>query len=301
MNAWGIASGPSAPFWVADNGTGKVTLYDQNGAIQNLVVTVPPPAGSMATAAPTGQVFNGNAADFMGDQFIFSTEDGTISGWQSGTAAVLRVDNSTTTPSAVYKGLALATNAGANFIYATNFRAGTVDVFDHNYAPVTLPAGAFADATLPAGFAPFGIATVTGNLFVTYALQDAAKHDDVKAAGNGYVNVFTPAGALVMRFASQGALNSPWAVVLAPVDFGTLAGSVLVGNFGDGAINAFDPTNGTARGPLSTPAGSPITIDGLWGLAFGNDAAAGPHDRLYYTAGPMNETHGAFGEIDHTP
>jgi uncharacterized protein (TIGR03118 family) len=310
VNAWGIAASPTGPFWIADNGQGVSTLYDGSGhpfpASQPLVVTVPPPDGSPdgTTAAPTGVVFNGTN-DFVITQgtqsgpslFIFATEDGTLSGWSpnvNATAAVLTADNSGS--GAVYKGLALGNSSAAgNLLYATNFHAGRIDVFDRNFAPANL-AGAFADPNIPAGFAPFGIANIQGGLYVTYAKQDEDQHDDVKGPGNGFVDVFDADGNLVRRFASQGPLNSPWGVVLAPATFGSLGNTILVGNFGDGHISAFDRASGSFLGQLSDGQNL-VEIDGLWGLSFGNGAAAGDVNTLFFTAGPNDEQDGLFGAL----
>jgi uncharacterized protein (TIGR03118 family) len=312
-NPWGIAYAPTGPFWVADNASGSATLYDGAGQpfpkSAPLVVTIPPPMGSTATAAPTGIVFN-PTSDFVvsangrsgASVFLFATEDGTISGWNpnvDGTHAILKVDNSmlpTPATGAVYKGLAFASNATGNFLFATNFRAGTIDVFDKNFTKVTL-AGSFRDTTIPAGFAPFGIQNVGGRLYVTYAKQDAMMHDDVKGPGNGFVDVFDPNGNLVRRLASQGTLNSPWGLALAPAQFGTFSNDLLVGNFGNGRINAFDPGSGMFLGQLQDDAGNTIVIDGLWGLLFGNGAAAGDTNTLFFTAGIADEMHGLFGSL----
>jgi uncharacterized protein (TIGR03118 family) len=314
VNAWGITSSSTSPFWVADNGTGVSTLY--NGAGQPfplaspLVVTIPPPAGSApgTTSAPTGTVFNGSS-DFVvssgghsgPSRFIFDTEDGTISGWSptvDATHAILAVDNSAS--GAIYKGLALGSTATGNFLYATNFHAGTVDVFDKNFAPATLSPGAFTDPLLPAGFAPFGIANIGGQLYVTYAKQDADAEDDVAGRGNGFVDVFDTSGTLVRRFASGAPLNSPWGLAVAPATWGRIAGDVLVGNFGDGAINVFDPATGDWRGGLRSDSGGPLTIDGLWGLRFGNGGNGGDPNTLFFTAGPDDEQHGLFGSLTQT-
>lgn len=312
VNPWGIALSPQSPFWVSDNGTGLSTLYNGAGAANPLTVTIPPPAGSPpgTTAAPTGVVFNPTSGFTVTSAmssgvslFIFATEDGTISGWSPGvdrTHAILTVDNSTANPSAVYKGLALGQNGGASFLYATNFRAGRIDVFDQHFAPATL-AGSFADPNLPAGFAPFGIRDIGGQLYVTYAKQDMDKHDDVAGPGNGFVDVFNTDGTLVRRLISNGALNSPWGLALAPSNFGTFSGDLLVGNFGDGRINAYDPTTGASLGQLDDMNGKPITIDGLWGLTFGNDANGGKSNVLYFTAGPGGEQHGLFGSLTAMP
>jgi uncharacterized protein (TIGR03118 family) len=302
-NPWGIVAFPGGPFWISDNGAGVSTLYDGKGDIVPLTVKIPPPAGSSgATAAPTGIVWNPNGQAFLlapgqAALFIFATEDGTISAWNptvNRTAAVLEVDNSQGGNGAVYKGLALATNSHGVFLYATNFRNGTVDVFDSSFKPATL-SGSFADPTIPAGYAPFGIAYIDGNLFVSYALQDSAKHDDVAGQGHGFVDVFDTNGHLIRHFARRGALNSPWGMVRAPLDFGGFSSHVLIGNFGDGHISAFD-SNGDFRGQLRNPAGNRITIDGLWGLMFGIGVAADPNT-LYFTAGINHEADGLFGTV----
>jgi uncharacterized protein (TIGR03118 family) len=302
-NPWGIANFPGGPFWIADNGAGLSTLYDGGGNRASLVVTIPPPSGSAAGthAAPTGIVFNPNPRAFLiGTQqvaplFIFATEDGTVSAWNptvSANSAVLQVDNSEGGNGAVYKGLALASNSSGIFLYATNFRAGTVDVFDSRFQPAKL-SGSFSDPRIPAGYAPFGIALIDGNLFVTYALQDSARHDDVKGAGHGFVDVFDTDGHLVGRFASRGALNSPWGVARAPLDFGPFGARILIGNFGDGRINGFS-SFGQFAGQLRDTHGHAISIDGLWSIAFGTASAAEP-DTLYFTAGANDEADGLFG------
>jgi uncharacterized protein (TIGR03118 family) len=313
VNPWGIASSAMSPFWVADNHTGVSTLYDGNGTpqpmSQPLVVTVPPapsaPAGTVGS--PDGIVFNGTGDfEISGSpaHFIFATEDGTISGWASGTTAVIKVDHSTL--GTVYKGLAIGNNGTANFLYATDFHGNAVNVFDHNYAPATLSVGNFSDPTIPVGFAPFNIQNIGGVLYVTYALQDAARHDDVPGPGNGFINKFDLNGNSLGRFASHGTLNSPWGVVLAPAGFGQFGGDLLVGNFGDGRINAFDPTTSAFLGQLNDGSGNPITIKGLWGLRFGNGGNGGDPNTLYFAAGipgpgGMLEDHGLFGSISVVP
>jgi uncharacterized protein (TIGR03118 family) len=302
LNPWGIAFSATSPFWISDNHSGLSTLYNGSGTPQTLVVTVPPPAGCTPPGAPTGIIFN-NTTNFIvasnaAARFIFATEDGTISAWASGATAVLKVDNSAS--SAIYKGLALGNAAGSNYLYAADFHNGKIDVVDENFSPVTL-AGSFTDPRIPAGFAPFGIESIGTNLWVTYAKQDADKEDDVPGPGNGYVDIFDTSGNLVKRFASNGALDSPWGVALAPAGFGRFAGHLLIGNFGDGTINAFDPASGALVGPLSTTNGVPIAIEGLWGLKFGNGGNGGDTNTLYFTAGIAAggalEDHGLFGSI----
>ena len=301
VNAWGLVASATSPWWVADNGTDSSTLYNgSTGAKLSLRVSVP--------SAPTGVVFNGGTGFVVTSgstsgaaRFIFATEEGTILGWSPSVAptqAVVAVDNSA--GGAVYKGLAIASTAAGDRLYATNFHAGTVDVFDAAFHPVL---GGFTDAALPPGYAPFGIRHLGSTIYVTYALQDADKHDDVAGVGHGFVNAFDTEGNLLRRVASTGRLNSPWGLAVAPADFGTFSGDLLVGNFGDGHINAFDPGHFRGdgelrpRGQLHAADGPPITIDGLWAIAFGNGAAAGPTNALFFTAGPFGEAHGLFGKL----
>jgi len=299
VNPWGISFGATSPFWIADNGSGLSTLYNSTGAIQALVVTIPPPTGQPGPAAPTGTIAN-SVPGFLGTsnataRFMFSTEDGTISAWSSGSAAVLKVDYSAS--NAVFKGLAAGASGGNDYLYATDFHNGQVDVFDTNYAQVTL-AGPFSDTNLPAGYAPFGIQNINGQIFVTYALQDADKHDDVGGLGNGYVDIFDTGGNLVQRLISQSVLNSPWGIALAPVGFGAYGGDLLIGNFSDGRINVFNPTTGAWLGALiNNTDGGPIEVPGLWAIAFGNGHSGGDAHTLYFTAGINDESDGLFGSI----
>ena len=315
-NSWGTSTGPGLPIWVSDNASGVTTLYDGQGNPQpgsgdnQLVVTIPAPpsAGPGAVGAPDGTVFNPTAGGFVvskngasaSARFLFATEDGTIAGWSPSvdpTRAVLAVDRSTATDpagdvGALYKGLALVNTATGRFLYATNFRFGTVDVFNSNFELVN----SFTDPTIPAGFAPFGIHNIGGDLYVTFAKQDAAKHDDDAGPGHGFVDVFAPNGDLLQRLASRGRLNSPWAVTLAPSTFGAFGGDILVGNFGDGRINAFDPATGQFLGQLRSQHG-PITIPGLWGLRFPTGSLNVTPNALYFTAGPNHEADGLLGDI----
>jgi uncharacterized protein (TIGR03118 family) len=298
VNPWGISFSSASPFWIADNHAGVSTLYNSSGIPQSLVVTIPPPANGTPPASPTGTIFNnttGFAVNSNGPtRFIFATEDGTISGWNGGNSAVLKVDNSGS--GTIYKGLAAGASGGSNYLYAADFHGGKVDVFDSTYSPAAL-AGNFTDSTIPAGFAPFGIQTINGQVYVTYAKQDADKHDDVRSPGFGYVNVFDTAGRLLHRFASEGVLNSPWGVALAPKGFGGFAEALLIGNFGDGRINAFDPVSGNWLGTINDTNGNPFAVEGLWGIAFGNGANGGDTHTLYFTAGINDETHGLFGSL----
>lgn len=303
VNPWGIAASDSSPLWVSDNGTGFSTVYHGDGVSARGAVTIPAPDPA-ATAAPTGIVFNGNGGEFVvqgdggsgGSVFIFATEDGTISGWNPGVDnnnAILAVDNSAS--GAVYKGLALGSNSQGDFLYATNFHNGTVDVFDSNFQPAQLD-GSFTDHRLPAGYAPFGIANMNGLLYVTYAKQNSEKHDDIAGIGHGFVDVFDTDGHLVSRLISRGLLDSPWGLAVAPSTFGKFAGDLLVGNFGNGNINAYDPTTGALQGTLRDADHQPIVIDGLWGLTFGNGQDSDANS-LYFTAGINHEHDGLFGTI----
>jgi uncharacterized protein (TIGR03118 family) len=269
-------------------------------------VTIPPPQGGMPPSAPTGQVFNQFASNaFNGDLFIFGTEDGTIAGWQmsDGGTAVLRKDNSGS--DAIYKGITIAqplTRGGPARLYAANFHAGTVDVFDDTYAPITT-SGAFHDPNLPAGFAPFNVLGVGPVVLVTYAKQDADAKDDVKAPGNGFVDVYSADGTFLQRLISGGQLNSPWGLVLAPDSTGQASVDLIVGNFGDGMINVYalslqgSRVNAQFKGALADASGKPLVIDGLWALAFGTGAGGFETDAIYFTAGPNDEDNGLFGSL----
>jgi uncharacterized protein (TIGR03118 family) len=314
LNAWGLAAtpgtdqAPGSPLWVSDNGSDKTTLFagaTPTSVVQVLVVNV-------TAGAPTGQVFNPDRAGFFVHDaaghsgsalFIFASENGAIDAWNPGVGATGTGPSTVTeTPvnngaNAVYKGLAIAQASDGNtYLYATNFRSGRVEVYDHNFQPAQLPGGLFTDPAIPAGYAPFGIQELAGKLYVTYAKQDAALHDDVAGQGHGFVDVFTNDGALISRLASHGQLNSPWGLALAPAGFGGFGGALLVGNFGDGHINAYNPDTGTHLGQLRGPGGHPIVIDGLWALRFGNGNAA-KTDELVFSAGPNGEADGLLGKI----
>jgi uncharacterized protein (TIGR03118 family) len=304
VNPWGIAFGATSPFWVANNGTGTSTLYNTAGVKQSLIVTIPGEAGGGA-GAPTGVVFNGTGSFPLGiggpsPFFLFATENGTIAGWHPtlGTTASRLVDNSAS--GAIYKGLALTGSGSAARLYAANFHSGAIDVFDSNFAPI-LP-GTFVDPSLPAGYAPFNVQSFADRLYVTYALQDAAGEDDVPGAGHGFIDVFDVDGGLLNRLTTGGPLDSPWGMALAPAGFGDFGGNLLVGNFGDGSINAFDPTTGVFLGALRGADGSPLHVPGLWGLTFGNGGSGGDPGFLYFAAGipgPSGELedHGLFGSL----
>jgi uncharacterized protein (TIGR03118 family) len=301
VNPWGISAGPATPMWVSDNNAGVTTLYNGAGTPLPIVVKIPQPDGSDG-GTPTGTVFNGSG-DFRGDRFLFATEDGAIAGWNPAVnfgKALVRADRSAVGLGAVYKGLAIANNGAGNHIYATNFRFGTIEVFDADYTLVSL-SGSFTDKRIPAGFAPFNIQELGGRLYVTYAMQKPDKHDDQAGAGFGFVDVFDLNGNLLRRLVKHGALNSPWGLALAPDNFGPFSGALLVGNFGDGRINAYSPRSGRFIGTLRNEAGAPIHVDGLWGIRFGNGSNGGgataPTNTLYFAAGIGEEQHGLFGKI----
>jgi uncharacterized protein (TIGR03118 family) len=301
VNPWGISAGPT-PMWVSDNNAGVTTIYNGAGNTVRPPVNIPKPdpanpGKTVPGGAPTGTVFGGTAA-FNGDLFLFATEDGTIVGWKpsDGNQARIEVDRSTLGAGAVYKGLAIGNNGAGNHLYATNFRFGTVEVFDRNFKLVSL-GGSFTDRRIPAGFAPFNVHNLGGLLYVTYAKQKPDKHDDLSGPGNGFVDVYDLNGHLLRRLIRRGALNSPWGLAIAPENFGPFGGDLLVGNFGDGRINAYSPENGHLRGTLQSDTGSPISISGLWGLRFGNGVAGASPNTLYFAAGIVAETHGLFGSI----
>ena len=303
VNPWGVSFGPTSPFWVSDNRTGLATLYNGAGDKIPLVVSVPPPNGGTPPSAPTGQVFNPSAANFGGSHFIFATEDGTIASWQGGSSAALNVDNSGL--AAVYKGLAMGNSGGSSYLYATDFHNGTISVFDTSFNPHSFGSGSFTDPSLPAGYAPFNIQNIGGKLYVTYAVQNAAKHDDVSGAGNGIVDVFDLQGNFIQRLISNGSLNSPWGMAIAPTGFGNFGNDLLIGNFGDGTVNAFDMSTGNFLGQLDGANGLPIVNLGLWDLTIGNGGSGGSTSDLYFTAGipgpDQVEDHGLFGSIAPTP
>jgi len=299
VNAWGLAALPAGPWWAADNGTDVATVYDASGdpfpLASPLVVQV--------ASAPTGEVANTGSNFVVGSgsasgpaRFLFATEEGTILGWNpnaSPTQALVAVPAT----GAIYKGLAIA---NGDRLFATDFHNAKVDVFDGSFTPLTLP-GAFVDPGIPAGFAPFGIQNVGGRILVSYAKQDAAREDDVAGQGLGFVDAFDTNGVLLGRVATRGQLNAPWGLAQAPAGFGRFGGDLLVGNFGNGDINAYEPqADGSFErvGQLKQPDGTPIVIDGLWALQFGHGAVNnGPTDRLFFTAGPDDESHGLFGSI----
>ena len=305
VNAWGLSYSPASPFWVSSNGAGKAQLYKVDPATQaptkiGLIVSIPG-AGNV-----TGQVFNSRAtpalgAAFNGDPFLFVSEDGTVSGWRGAlgtTAEVLALGSAAN----VYKGAAFASVAGHAYLYAANFGAGTIDILKGDALAPALP-GSFLDPAVPAGYAPFNVQNLGDTLYVTYALQQAGSSDEKAGPGLGLVDSYGVDGNFLGRVVSNGgALNAPWGLAIAPASFGAMAGDLLVGNFGDGTINAFDAAGSHAsRGQVLGADGLPLVIDGLWAIAPGNGGSAGSTDSLYFTAGPNDEGHGVFGVLTPVP
>jgi uncharacterized protein (TIGR03118 family) len=327
LNPWGLAASTTSPFWVADNGAGVSTLYNvpvppASVSKNPLVVSIPAPGGM--AGHPTGVVFNIAPGAFnitkgtttASASFLFATEDGTILGWSSmvdaANAIIVVPKPGVMASGAVYKGLAIATDASAmptptTRLYATNFHKGTVEMFDETFVDVT-PPGAFTDPNLPKGYAPFNIVPIAGNLVVTYAVQDADKHDDVAGMSHGIVNIFDLKGRFLQRLIQHGQLNSPWGVALAPHTFGALADKLLIGKFGNGHINAYDRTTGEFIDKVRDAHGQAIVIDGLWSLRVGSGVTSSPPaDRnfgpntVFFTAGPNGENDGLFGAINPSP
>jgi len=327
-NPWGLTRSPGgSPWWVGNNNSGTSTLYDGAGTPQNFFpdphpdsngngidspfnnfVMVPPPGFAPGTqSAPTGVVFNGSPTNFLvapGKQaiFIFATEDGTISGWNPGvdvTNAVLKVDHSDkgSSNSAVYKGMTSGEIDGKKFLYVTNFRSARVEVYDTNFQPVHFGEDAFDDERIREGFAPFNVQNIGGSLFVTYAKQDAARHDPVGGDGLGFVDIFSTTGKLQGRLEHGDWFNAPWGVVWTPRDFGEFSNTILVGNFRSGWIAAFNGFTKKFIGFVRNPDDSLVFIDGLWSLTFGNNGNAGSSTTLFFTAGLNNETDGVFGTL----
>ena len=305
VNAWGVAFNPFGFVWVANNGSGTSTLYDGNGVAASLIVQIPTPT-SPGGGAATGIVYNASAGFALGGgtargpaRFIFVTEDGIVAGWApsaDATHALIAVDNSAT--QAIYKGVALSAGSNKQLLYATDFHNDKIDVFDATFTPVTLAAGAFRDTRLPAGYAPFGIQAIAGDIYVTYALQDSAHEDEQHGRGLGFVDAYDPSGKLLSRIATRGALNAPWGIAQAPAGFGRFSNALLIANFGDGRINAYDPVFNLPLGELRDRGGRAIQIDGLWGISFGNGLLDQPVNTLFFSAGPMDEAHGLYGRID---
>jgi uncharacterized protein (TIGR03118 family) len=310
VNPWGLARSTTSPWWVADNGTGKSTLYNGQGNKQGLVVTVPgsPPP---STGTPTGVVFNGSqgfALPSVGPaHFIFVSEDGSISGWNSDGSAVTVVPGSN---ASVFKGVTIAQRDGAQFLYVADFRQGNIKVYNTSFKRVFFSPLAFFDFFLPRGYAPFNVANIGGNLYVAFAKQDQAKHDEVDGAGFGFVDVFTPEGFLLQRLQHGDWFNAPWGLVLAPSDFGSASHKLLVGQFGSGEILVFNPVSGKFEGKLLDDNNHTIQIEGLWGISFGSGIASGTDDKgnpllgtsgpantLFFNAGVNGENGGLFGTL----
>lgn len=296
VNPWGLARAPGGPLWVADNGSGKSTVYNRTtGAKLPLTVTIPVPGGG--TSAPTGAVFNrSDRDDFIvkangksgRSAFLFATEDGTIAGWSprvNRNQAVIAVDQSK--QGAVFKGLTQGVAADSDRLFAADFAHNRVDIFDGQFRQV----GSFTDSTVPSGFAPFNVQSLNGSLYVSFAKRQTNGTDDVAGVGNGFIDVFDSTGHLQRRLVSNGPLNSPWGMTIAPQSFGQFAGSLLVGNFGDGKVHAFDPTTGKAMGELMMANGKPLVVDGLWSLR------RGPNGSVTFSAGPNDEKDGLLGTI----
>jgi uncharacterized protein (TIGR03118 family) len=315
VNAWGLSASPGtdqvpgSPLWVSDNGTDKTTLYQGATAtsVSKAALVV-----QISSGAPTGQVFNTDTSGFVvrdadghsgPARFIFASENGGIDGWNPAVGATGPGPSTVTEvavrngANAVYKGLAIAqASDGHTYLYAANFRSGRVEAYDNTFTPVQLPGGQFADPRIPAGYAPFNVQELAGKLYVSYARQDPLLKDDVAGQGHGFVDVFSNDGGFIRRLVTRGQLDSPWGLALAPAGFGGFGGALLVGNFGNGHINAYDPVTGAHLGQLRSTNGKSIVIDGLWALRFGNGNAAKTGE-LLFSAGPADETHGLLGKI----
>jgi uncharacterized protein (TIGR03118 family) len=303
VNPWGLAAGPTTPVWVADNGTDKATIYP--GFVNGSPIQKAPLVVSIPGGAPTGQVFNGtpgfevHAGDASGPAlFVFDSEAGLVTGWNPGVPPPppsTQAQVGARVRHAIYKGLALATTSAGSFLYAADFHHGRIDVFDQGFGRVHL-SGRFRDHKLPHGYAPFNVQELGGRLYVAYAKQDADREDELAGPGRGFVDVYSTSGHLLRRLIRRGQLNAPWGLVQAPTGFGRFSGALLVGNFGDGRINAYDPRTGAFRGRLRHEDGTPIEIEGLWALRFGNGVTGNP-TTLLFTAGIDDEAHGLFGAI----
>ena len=311
QNAWGIVFGPTNPVWVSDNSSGVATVYDGAG---NPILAGNPPAPLVVTipgGAPTGITFNPSASDFQitcgnpattaAAAFLWATENGNIAAWRGACGSTAVTIPTTMVANGVYKGIAIAGDGKMDFrLFAADLFNGKIQVFDSNFMPTTVPGG-FADPNLPPGYAPFNILNLQGNLYVAYAFHVAGDHDETAGAGLGIVDVFDANGFLIKRVAKGGKLNAPWGMAIAPAGFGKFSEMLLVGNFGDGTINAFDMKNNTFAGQLRTGNGHVLTIDGLWGLAFGNNFRSQPANTLFFAAGPNDESDGLYGTIVPAP
>jgi uncharacterized protein (TIGR03118 family) len=300
VNPWGLAAGPNTPLWVADNGTDLSTVY--SGGIDGSAPAIVPLVVRIPGGAPTGIVFNrtdgfvvsGSGASAPA-RFIFASEAGQITGWSPQVPTSDEAHPAVTSPGAVYKGLAIFGTGHDVRLYAADFHNARIDVFDEHFDRVKTP-GAFVDSDLPDGYAPFNVQELGDRIYVTYAKQDETATDDVPGEGFGFVDVYSPAGKLIKRLISHGKLNAPWGLALAPSHFGEFGGDLLVGNFGDGRINAYNPWSGNFEGRLTDEHGNPIEIDELWALRFGNGTFGTPAT-LVFTAGIGEEEHGLLGEI----
>lgn len=293
-NPWGISFIPGDVFWIANNNGGTSTTYDAQGVKQAITAGIPVASMNPCNpGCPTGTVAN-QSADFGGATFLFDTEDGIVASWNGTANAITKVDNSPA--SAVYKGLALVSNGQGNFLLAANFRSGKIDVFDHNFQPSQLSGGTFTDPNLPAGYAPHGVHVINNVVFATYALQDTAKHDPTIGAGLGLVDLFQTDGKFLRRGMTGGTLNAPWGIASAPANFGAFSNDVLVGNFGDGTISAYD-TQGNFLDQLKDSNGHVIANPGLWELVFGGGGVSGDPNTLYFTAGGAMQTSGLFATL----
>ncbi len=294
VNAWGLSAGPSTPLWVSDNGTDVSTLYTGAGAGGS--VTGIPLVVSVPGGAPTGQVFNPTPGFVLPDGapafFVFASENGVLSGWNpaAGTSAV----QVAATAGAVYKGLALEQVGGTERLLAANFHSGRIDMFNSTFGRIHAGAHQFVDPSLPPGYAPFNVAVVGNQVLVAYAKTDPTRHDDAPGSGHGFVDAYTLNGRLLGSIARRGPLDSPWGLAVAPAGFGQYAGDLLVGNFGDGRIHAYDLTTWKLMGTLLGTDRMPVSIDGLWGLLPGNGVNA-PRNALWFSAGPAGESHGLLG------
>jgi len=307
INAWGVSFSPTGPFWVANNGSGTSTVYNSTGVPQGITVTIPPASGR-GNGRPTGTAFNGttgfvvtNGSNSGPAMFLFDTEDGTISGWNpsvNATQALIAVNNGSRGDN--YKGMEIAKNGTATFMYVADFFNAQVRVLDTNFQEVSL-AGSFTDPNLPAGYAPYNLRKIGTRLFVLFAKQNAKKSEAVVGAGLGLLDVFDLNGNFIRRLTTGGQLNAPWGIAQAPTTFGTFGGDILVGNLGDGRITAFDPQTGASKGQLSNSGGKPIVISELWALTFGNGGQGGKKGLLYFTSGPGNYKHGRLGSIAPLP
>jgi uncharacterized protein (TIGR03118 family) len=302
VNPWGVSYSPTGAFWVSDNATSLSTLYVTDGTPQSLIVTIPGGAAAAGPGSPTGQVFNATTGFTVSEAgktgpsvFIFATEQGTISGWApsvDGVNAINGVDNSA--QGAVYKGLAIGTFGAQTYLLATNFAAGTVEVYDSGWHLVR----SFRDRTIPMSYGPFNVAVLDGRILVTYAKHEKGSIDNANGPGLGYVEQVGIDGHVVRVIAAHGPLNAPWGLAIAPATFGRFAGDLLVGNFGDGQVNVYGGPGLKHRGVLRTASGAPLAIEGLWALIPGNGGSGGNAGTLYFTAGPADESEGLFGALD---